>query len=81
MAEITNTVCFTCGLGIEDPPRLNRLTTGQVCPACRERLLDALPPMLPAPEPAPTSIVTEPVSERLEPRDEWAWDEDERQPG
>ena len=48
MSNLTNAVCFTCGLAIESPPRLNRLTSGQVCPACRERVLDGLPPALPS---------------------------------
>jgi len=48
MSNLTNAVCFTCGLVIESPPRLSRLTTGQVCPACRERVLEGLPPALPS---------------------------------
>ena len=48
MSSLTNAVCFTCGLVIESPPILNRLTTGQVCPACRERVLEGLPPALPS---------------------------------
>jgi len=47
MSDLTNAVCFTCGLVIESPPRLSRLTNGQVCPACRERVLAELPPALP----------------------------------
>jgi DNA-directed RNA polymerase subunit RPC12/RpoP len=47
MSKLTNAVCFTCGLVIESPPRLSRLTNGQVCPACRERVLEELPPALP----------------------------------
>ena len=48
MSNLTNAVCFTCGLVIESPPRLSRLTTGQVCPACRDRVLDGLPSALPS---------------------------------
>jgi DNA-directed RNA polymerase subunit RPC12/RpoP len=48
MGHLTNAVCFTCGLAIESPPRLSRLTNGQVCPACRERVLEGLPPALPS---------------------------------
>jgi len=48
MGNPTNAVCFTCGLAIEAPPRLTRLTNGQVCPACRERVLEDLPPALPS---------------------------------
>ena len=40
-------VCFTCGMGADDPPRLNRLENGQICPACRDRVLESLPPILP----------------------------------
>jgi len=48
MGNLTNAVCFTCGLVIESPPRLSRLTTGQPCPACRDRVLDGLPSALPS---------------------------------
>jgi hypothetical protein len=48
MGHLTNAVCFTCGLAIESPPRLSRLTNGQVCPACRDRVLEGLPPALPS---------------------------------
>jgi len=48
MGNPTNAVCFTCGLVIESPPRLSRLTTGQACPACRDRVLDGLPSALPS---------------------------------
>ena len=80
MGEITNTVCFTCGLAIEEPPRLNRLTNGQVCPACRERLLDALPALLPAPK--PESIVSQASAAHLfETRDDLTLDQGEREQG
>ena len=55
MSNLTNAVCFTCGLVIESPPRLSRLTTGQVCPACRDRVLEGLPPALPSRSPVPTA--------------------------
>ena len=48
MSQMTNAVCFTCGLVIESPARLSRLTNGQICPACRERVLDGLPSALPS---------------------------------
>lgn len=41
-------VCFTCGLPTGDPLRLNHLPSGQVCTACRDRLLDLLPAPFPA---------------------------------
>jgi len=40
-------VCFTCGLPVSGPLRLNRMENGQICPTCRDRLLEALPPILP----------------------------------
>lgn len=43
-------ICIHCGLSAGSPPRLNRLEDGRLCPACAERLLDALPPLLPASE-------------------------------
>jgi hypothetical protein len=55
MSNLTNAVCFTCGLVIESPARLSRLTNGQVCPACRERVLDGLPSALPSRPPGPTA--------------------------
>ncbi|MBK7876783.1 MAG: hypothetical protein IPJ77_13745 [Planctomycetes bacterium] len=48
------TLCFTCGLAVTDPPRLNHLPSGETCSACRDRLLDALPPLLPS---APQTVV------------------------
>ncbi len=48
MRDSSETVCFTCGLPSGEFPRLNHLPSGQVCPSCRDRLLAALPPILPA---------------------------------
>ncbi len=42
-----STLCIHCGLSAGEPPRLNRLEDGKVCPACAERLLAILPPLLP----------------------------------
>ena len=47
MSESKDTICFSCGQVVGDPPRLNRLESGDACPTCRERVLDALPPVLP----------------------------------
>jgi hypothetical protein len=47
MSEDTGTLCFQCGEDVGDPPRVNQLATGEPCPVCRRRLLDALPPLLP----------------------------------
>jgi hypothetical protein len=48
MSERTNTVCITCGMHVTTAPNLNRLPNGQTCPTCRDRVLDALPSLLPA---------------------------------
>jgi hypothetical protein len=42
------TLCIHCGLEAGHPPRLNRFEDGRVCPACADRLLASLPPVLPA---------------------------------
>jgi len=42
------TLCFTCGQECGEPPRLNLLGDGSRCPACKDRVLDALPALLPA---------------------------------
>lgn len=47
MANRRDTLCFTCGLPSGDPLRLNHLPSGEVCPNCRDRLLDALPAPFP----------------------------------
>jgi len=40
-------ICIHCGNTTEQEGRLNRLADGRVCPSCRDRLLDTLPPLLP----------------------------------
>lgn len=47
MTDSKETLCFTCGQPSGDFPRLNCLPGGQVCPTCRDRLLECLPPCLP----------------------------------
>jgi hypothetical protein len=47
MADTTPTYCIHCGHSTEQEGRLNRLADGRVCPSCRERLLESLPPLLP----------------------------------
>lgn len=42
-----DTICFTCGQAVQDPPRFNLLASGEYCHACRERVLDAAPALLP----------------------------------
>lgn len=56
MSEGPQPVCINCGLPVGEPLRLNRLHNGQVCPTCRDRVLDAIPPALP-------SVVVEPAAE------------------
>jgi hypothetical protein len=34
-------------MAIGEPLRLNRLENGQLCPSCRDRVLDLLPSILP----------------------------------
>jgi hypothetical protein len=41
--SIREPVCFTCGLPVGEPLRLNHLPSGQTCPTCSDRLLEALP--------------------------------------
>lgn len=48
--------CITCGLGAGEAPRLNRLENGAVCPTCRDRLLDLLPPIFPGGERVPSEV-------------------------
>ena len=44
---MAQTVCFTCGMPVGEPLRLNRLDNGQLCPTCKDRVLDLLPSILP----------------------------------
>lgn len=61
MADGSEPLCFTCGLPSGGAERLNHLPNGQVCPACRDRLLETIPAPFPgarqgnlvSPEPAP----------------------------
>ena len=41
-------VCITCGLPTGVPAQLNRLSNGKVCPACRDRVLEEIPPPFPS---------------------------------
>ena len=47
MTDSHETICFTCGQAVQDPPRFNLLASGEYCPTCRERVLDAAPALLP----------------------------------
>lgn len=47
MAQSSTTVCITCGLSASTGAQLNRLSNGQICPTCRDRVLDSIPAALP----------------------------------
>ena len=47
MPDRAKTFCISCGLDVSSAPQLNRLSNGQICPTCRERVLDSLAPALP----------------------------------
>jgi hypothetical protein len=54
-------VCFTCGQPVAQEAEINQLPDGEPCPACRDRLLDQLPALLPN-----LRRVGEPESEEIE---------------
>lgn len=47
MHALRGTLCFTCGLAVGAPPRLNKLEDGSACPSCMDRVLNSLPAALP----------------------------------
>jgi len=47
MVDGTAPLCFTCGLPSGSTLPFNRLPNGQVCSACRDRLLESIAPALP----------------------------------
>ncbi|MFM7298423.1 MAG: hypothetical protein ACKO4Q_14550 [Planctomycetota bacterium] len=47
MRRENHPICFQCGQTTGDLTRFNRLRDGRACPACAERLLAALPSLLP----------------------------------
>ncbi|TAJ11652.1 MAG: hypothetical protein EPO68_14320 [Planctomycetota bacterium] len=47
MAEASQPVCMTCGQSAGTPLRFNHLPSGEPCPACAERLLEAMASLLP----------------------------------
>jgi hypothetical protein len=47
VSETADILCFLCGAKLQDPPEIPELEDGSECPACRDRLLDSLPPLLP----------------------------------
>jgi hypothetical protein len=48
MDERAEILCFQCGQRIGDPPLVHVLRDGQECPACLDRLLELLPPLIPS---------------------------------
>jgi hypothetical protein len=59
MSDQNESVCFTCGHTTGGTLRLNCLPSGQVCPTCRDRLLDSLPPIFPSGEILPSGEIQE----------------------
>jgi hypothetical protein len=47
MSEKSDPLCFQCGRPVTSPPQVNLLPNGDTCPQCRDRFVDALPPLLP----------------------------------
>ena len=47
MSASGETLCITCGLAAGDPPQLNHLASGELCPTCHARFLDAQPALVP----------------------------------
>lgn len=45
--EEQGVLCFACGKPVGDPPILNQMPDGENCLRCAERVLEALPPILP----------------------------------
>jgi hypothetical protein len=48
MAQGLDSICFYCGQAFSISG-LNRVRGGRPCPVCTERLLEALPPLIPGP--------------------------------
>lgn len=47
MSEERDPLCFQCSQPVTSPPRINYLADGDPCPACHNRFVDSLPPLLP----------------------------------
>ncbi|MFT5290342.1 MAG: hypothetical protein ACI82F_002416 [Planctomycetota bacterium] len=56
MTDLSDPRCFTCRNPVQEPPVLNELDDGTNCPACRDRVLDSLPSLLPS---APSDLEIE----------------------
>lgn len=48
MAQALDSICFYCGQAFSLSV-MNRIQGGRPCPVCNERLLAALPPLIPGP--------------------------------
>ncbi|MFT4537751.1 MAG: hypothetical protein ACI835_000181 [Planctomycetota bacterium] len=48
MENNSDLICFQCGQGIIDPPKINELPGGGNCPCCVNRVLSLLPAALPS---------------------------------
>jgi len=66
MTASGETLCITCGQTAGDPPQLNHLASGEVCPACHARFLDSQPPLLPGFQHAPAEASEAPEVEEAE---------------
>jgi len=69
MPDLRETICITCGQALGEIPRLNRLEDGRPCPSCRDRLLEILPPALPAA--VAHEVEVEPDHGSLEGAEDW----------
>jgi len=57
-------ICFHCGRVVDESPVLLEEEHGEVCPVCRDRLLESLPPIFPH-YGAPAAAVPEDLAEDL----------------
>lgn len=48
MSQEPDVVCFQCGQHVGEPLQVNSLPSGEPCTACQNRVLDALPSLLPS---------------------------------
>lgn len=64
MSGASDSICFYCSQLFQLDGGMNRTSDGRPCPICAERLLDALPPLIPAPHRAAEARADEESSER-----------------
>ena len=48
MSRASDSICFYCSQRFQLDGSMNRTSDGRPCPICAERLLEALPPLIPA---------------------------------